>query len=155
MIIIPRILTNQLKDVGGLHGRLLALSYGERAIRECHKVLSPTQLSSSLSYIAAARNLVEKSGSIPELADAHTAYFAARSNGDDLAESVGWIAAIAVAASCQREMEEAGILAKKSYAPDLVAVAKGAQDAVGRRVARISAQEGNEEYDLKRKIQWN
>jgi hypothetical protein len=154
-VIIPRILSAQLREVDDLQGRILALAYGERAIIKCRDMLEPSQSSSSLAYIAAARSFVLESSDISRLADAHASYFAERGDDNSLSARTTWIAAIAVAASCQRAMEEAGILAKKSYVPDLMAVAKEAQAVVGKCASTGLGVDDKARREVGRRARWD
>jgi predicted hotdog family 3-hydroxylacyl-ACP dehydratase len=132
MVIIPTVLTGLIKEVDDRKAGQLGLAFAERSIQVCANMLSAEERHSSLSYLQAARNLVEGQGTISELAEAHRAYYSARNQHSGLSDDVTWVASIAVAASCQRQMEDAGILRKKRYMPGLLDVAKAAQAVAGR-----------------------
>lgn len=155
MIIIPRVLTDLLSEVEEVHAKILSLVFAERALRRCSDMLDPAHLNLSLTYISAARDYINKNGEMSTLVDAHARYFAGRRGGDSLSERIMWVAAIAVAASCQREMEAAGVVVKQLYVPDVVAVAQEAQAAVGSCIAAKHQNDMDDQASvLVRKARW-
>lgn len=69
------------------------------------------------------------SGRRQELVDlkiAHSGFHAARTD-DGLGQEISWIAAIAVAVGCQREMEMAGIFVRSRYMPSISDAAREAR----------------------------
>jgi hypothetical protein len=155
LIVIPRVLTDLLREIEGLHGKIVSLAFAERALQSCLDVLSPAHLDLSLAYIAAARDYIDGNSDIAALADARAEYFAGRDGGDALSERVMWVAAIAVAASCQREMERAGIVVEQSYVPDLAAVAKEAQIIVGScAAAKYHDSAGDQVSTIAQRTRW-
>jgi hypothetical protein len=118
-------------------------------------VLSAAERDISLAYIAAARDLVEGRSNIVNLTNAHHAYFSEMHQSTRLSGDVTQVAAIAVKACCQRQMEDAGILAKVKYIPNLLSVAKRAQAAAG-RCAAVSEDDHNDADDsaIAREARW-
>lgn len=133
--IIPRVLTSLIRELDDRTARVLSLEFAERAIQVCAGALSIPERDSSLAYIAAARGLLEGTGTISELDNAHHAYFSERNQNTGLSDGLTWVAATAVKACCQRQMEDAGILIKVRYIPGLLSVAKAAQAVAGRCAA--------------------
>jgi hypothetical protein len=133
LIVIPQELERLLHAIDASQARSLALHYAEQTLRDEPEALPAHLLETSLSYLAAARLSLQEHDTA-NLKAAHEQYFAARHAIDDLAESVSWIASIAVSAACQREMERTGILAAKSYVPSVLDVAREGQKIAGRRV---------------------
>lgn len=132
MVIIPRVLTSLIRELDDSTAQRLAVDFAERAFQICADALTTAQRDISLAYLAAARDLLEGKGSISNLSNAHHAYFSELDQDTRLSGDVTQIAAIAVRACCQRQMEDAGILIKVRYVPDLLSVAKAAQTVAGR-----------------------
>lgn len=135
MVIIPRVLTGLIREVDDNTARRLALAFAEQALRTCADAVSQEEREISLAYVAAAKDFVEGRGTISNLRNAHHAYFSERNQHTRLSDEVSWVAAMAVAACCQRQMEEAGLVVKVRYMPGLLSVAKAAQTAAGRCAA--------------------
>jgi L-asparaginase II len=86
----------------------------------------------------------EGRGTISDLGNAHKAYFSMRHQHTRLSDDVTWVAATAVAACCQRQMETAGFVTQNKYVPSLLDVAKESQAMTGRCTA-ISEDERRED----------
>jgi hypothetical protein len=155
MIIVPSVLSSLIRDLDGNDARRLALAFAERALRVCADALSTAERDSSLAYISAARDLLDGIGTVSDLGNARQAYFSARNQHTRLSDDVTWVSAIAVAACCQRRMEDAGIVMKARYVPDLMAVAKAAQAVVGRcAAAREGEPEDGDGSAVARRARW-
>lgn len=155
MVIIPRVLTNLIRELDDGRAQQLALAFAERAIEVCADALSSEERDASLSYLAAAVNLIDGKGNISDLGNAHQAYFSARNQHTRLSDEITWVAAIAVATSCQRQMEESGILVKNRYVPGLLNVAKDAQAVAGRYAALNEGEsEDGDSADIARRARW-
>lgn len=155
MIVIPRVLAGLLRDVEGVHAKVLSLAFAERALRSCVEVLAPAHLDLSLAYIAAAGDYVNGVRGIDALGRSHVEYFAVRDGVNAQSERVMWVAALAVFAACQRDMEKAGIVVKDRNVPDLVAVAKEAQDAVvSCAVASDPSSAGEHVSAFRQRVRW-
>lgn len=156
MVIIPRVLTSLIRDLDENNAHRLALTFAERALQVCTNELTAAERDASLAYISAARNLLEGNGTVSGLDDAHQAYFSARHHNTRLSDDVTWAAATAVAACCQRQMEDAGILIKNKYMPSLIDVAKEAQAMAGRcaAVSEGELKDGDDETAIVRRARW-
>lgn len=133
MVIIPRVLTSLIQELDQNYARHLALTFAQRTIEVCGGVLSSSpERDIALSYLGAARDFLDGKETISGLGDAHRAYFAARPRNVKASDDVTWIAAIAVSACCQRQMEDAGIVSKNRFRPSLLDVAKDGQAFAGR-----------------------
>jgi hypothetical protein len=135
LIVVPQVLTSLLRDVDRPHGDRLSLAFAERALRQCAGALTGAQLTASLAYLEAARRFLAAQADVSTVERARNDFYAARGKEDDQGWDIMWISEIAVASCCQREMEAAGFLMKKSYVPDVVAVAKEAQNKVAKWAA--------------------
>ncbi|MFJ6944010.1 hypothetical protein ACISU4_05000 [Streptomyces wuyuanensis] len=132
MIIIRQELVRLLRQTNDLHAKRLCLSYAEQALEWCRPAVDEELLEASLSYISAARDALEGRADISVVAQARAAYFRARGDGSSVAEQVAWLAALAVAATWQREMEAAGIVVPQRTVPSVTDVAKDCQAVVAR-----------------------
>lgn len=148
-------LTELIRELDDSHAQQLAFVFAERAIEVCGDALSSEERDASLSYLAVARNLISGKGNISDLRTAHQAYFSARNQHTRLSDEITWVAAIAVAASCQRQMEEFGIMAKNRYVPGLLNVAQDAQAVTGRYAALNEGEsEDGDGADIARRARW-
>lgn len=155
MIIVPRILTGLLREVDTLHAKTLALVFAEHALRSCRDLLAPVHLDLALAYIAAAEAWVEGAYDIEVLAHAHRGFFAGRDGEKSSSERVMWLASIAVSVCCQRDMEQAGIIVRQSYVPDVIGVAREAQMIVGSCVSRNSSGTDSQVTAMKKRARWD
>jgi hypothetical protein len=147
------VLTDLIRELDDSRAQQLAFVFAERAIEVCGDALSSEERHASLSYLAAARNLINGKGNISDLRNAHQVYFSARNQHTRLSDEITWVAAIAVATSCQRQMEEFGITAKNRYVPGLLNVAQDAQ-AVAGRYAALNEGESEDGADIARRARW-
>jgi hypothetical protein len=155
LIVIPRVLSDLLRTVDGLQARMLPLAFAEHALEKCREVLTPEHLDLALRYTRSAKEFVGGTGDIAALGRARSDYFAGRDAGSSDSERVMWIAAIAVTASCQREMEDAGFVVKDRYVPDVAVVATEARKAVARCAARLNRdRDAVGESELAQRIEW-
>lgn len=131
MIILPQLLRSLLKEVDNDLAATLALDFAEQSLKAWEgPIASPELTAASIAYVAAARAF-RGSGEADEMRAAHDRFYAARSHAEGRSASATWIAAIAVHAACQRDMEKAGILVRNSYAPTVFDVSAEAQKIAG------------------------
>ncbi|MEE6263559.1 hypothetical protein [Plantactinospora sonchi] len=125
-------LRDLLKKVDGEVAATLALDFAEESLSEMGRCVFSRELrDASTAYLAAARRFLD-GGGVDELKSAHERFFGARAQADGVSASALWIAAIAVLAACQRDMERAEIIVKNSYMPTVLDVATEAQVIAGR-----------------------
>ncbi|MFE0458124.1 hypothetical protein ACFW1A_02540 [Kitasatospora sp. NPDC058965] len=132
MIVIPKVLTELLRELHAEVARAVALDFAEQSIDESFPG-GDALAEAALSYLAAARAVLEE-GDTTRLAAAHDAYFAAHSLSSVRAQDASWIAAIAVAAACKQQLERLGVVIRATrYRPTVVDVAEEAQKVAGRQ----------------------
>lgn len=149
MIIIPRVLTGLLLDLGEVERKALALSYARHVLDACSRVLTNEEIGASREYLTAAESFLVRKGSIEDLGVAHTRYFSSRNANTKLSGEVTWTAFMAVQICCQRQMEEARIVLYRSRKlPSVADFAKDAQKTVARCVVSGVA-DVNYEIDVK------
>ncbi|WP_127934840.1 hypothetical protein [Nonomuraea polychroma] len=154
VIVIPRILNELLCEVGEFESKILSLKFAERALRACSDELSSTHLDLALAYIATAREFIEARVDVSELAKSHHEYFSGRDGSDRTSEDIMWVAAIAVNAIAQREMEQAHIIHKNRFKPNVLDVAKEAQKIVGQCAAKRSNFSTEQSIEAARRARW-
>ena len=148
LIVIPKVLGDLLREVDEGAARGLALDFAEQALRASAQVLGPALGEASLSYVDAARNLVE-GGEASGIAHAQGRYFAARTEVDRVGRDASWVASVGVMASCQRELERAGLVARNAYRPTVLDVVREAQKVAGER-----ADPGHHEPRAAKEARW-
>lgn len=155
MVIIPTLLASLARELDDSSAQHLALAFAEHAIQTCADQLSSAERDISLAYIAAARDLAEGKGTISDLGSAHHTYFSTVGRNAKLSGDVTQVAAMAVRACCQRQMEDAGIVARVKYIPGLLSVAKSAQAVVGRcAAASESGPQSGDDSTIARRTRW-
>lgn len=136
MIVLPRVLGDLLRQTGEAQARALALDYAEAAVREAGAVLPAELAEASLALLASARRFRTGGGDMESLRSARDEFFRVRAGAGPAAREVSWIASIAVMAVAQRELEEAGVVARSAYMPGVLDVAREAQRLAGNGPAR-------------------
>ncbi|MFI1471035.1 hypothetical protein [Streptomyces wuyuanensis] len=154
LMVIPQELVRLLRQTTELQAKHLSLSYAEQALKWCRRTVGEKLLETSLSYISAARDALEGRADMSVVAEARAAYFRARGDGSSAAEQAAWLAAIGVAATWQREMEAAGIVAPQRTVPSVTDVAKECQAVIARFADFSELDESLSLSDDARVVKW-
>jgi hypothetical protein len=127
MIILPTLLKEQLRKAAPEHQKSLAILFARDCIVACTEFLHQRMADVALAYLDSAQAYLAGDTGIGQLAKAHVIFYRSRDNGDKFSRDATWLAALAVNAVCQRDLENAGVIARSKYVPDPLAVAKEAQ----------------------------
>ncbi|MFC4011201.1 hypothetical protein ACFOY2_28520 [Nonomuraea purpurea] len=153
MIVIPRLLAEQLSAVDHELRRRLALDFAQHALDD-HRDLfdarlpgdggdAPLGSTAPLdAYLGAARAFVDGGGSIAEVESARRRFFGWYVGLSGLASDLAWTVNLAVLSACGPDLYEAFdyIVRSKHDASDTVHLAKEAQRMAGRRAATKEAE---------------
>ncbi len=156
MIVLPRLLKEQLHNTTSEQQKVLALRFARRGVLAGAELVRRSMMEASLSYLDSAEAYLAGSAGMDQLAEAHAEFHRSHEDGDKVSRDVTWLAAIAVMAACQRDLEKAQVVVPRSYMPDSAVVAEEAQAIMAQLAVMAGIAEGDpaRERRMRHEAKW-
>lgn len=132
MIVIPRVLSEQLRSADDELRKRLALDFAGHAVGLGRRVADVPAASSA--YLDAARAYLDGKEGIGAVVSAYGRFFDAWEANETVRDVLN-VVKLAVLVVCQRELERGGVLVRVQWMPDVGDVAAEAQAVAGRWAA--------------------
>ncbi|GIH18978.1 hypothetical protein [Rugosimonospora africana] len=150
MIIVPRLLTEVLESADTASAKMWSLDFADHISAACRDALAAPDVHDA--YLATARACLH-GGPTTHLGAAHRRmyeYWPSRGLPLELAV----LAAVAVKAACQRQLEAHGYLVKVRYQPTVIDVAEKAQKIAGQHAGQRQTSGAENATDTGRYARW-
>lgn len=128
MIVIPRVLREQLSATEETTQKKLALAFAQHVV---DTLVNGSTAAAFVDFLDSVRGFVQGENSIAVVAASYESFYRGWPK-ENAAHSVGSVVRLAGLVGCQRDLEQAGSIARFKYVPKVWDVAREAQRAMGR-----------------------